>query len=550
MLRLLFTEYDKTRRCVYTDGDSEDLSIKELQKLELAEAKRQNKSERYVEKDRKYIFDCDKFGSSVRKLKFHEDLNEDRLIVKEEGVHNIEKDTKKMLKKWKANIMYHVNDAICRLEKEEEITDAKYTEGQIVTLEQKDDLAQLYYHLMKQVRFCTALGRCGFKCIHCLKSKSPKQFFDTAEMYNVYRSSHTIFEHLKKCTYCPSSVRKSLQVLKYYYQEYQHGQAMNRMRFWIFVREILWEQMQRYNNKNNTSNTKDNCNTSISSKNADQLVTPAILVEEDRSTKNNGITIEERYYFDDVFQDAKSVNSENFSIIIKEPFQAITDWQDLDEIDEFKKASTLLPPIEIATETSSSDKIWGDRNDPSNDSLSDEEWLTSVAKDLLLSKPPKEPNKKQDKQKEKIISKPAETKINIDEAKANIPPPHAPSIRGPDYCTIHADTSFLKTNTQLTTKRRHDVTDENNISPSHKKRKILFKSIATLKDDMSTFFKSCSPYVQNLLQWDIQCAEDAFCSERNAPFALGLLVRRYFPGYGTCVVTFDIICCYEYVLHI
>ena len=169
------------------------------------------------------------------------------------------------------------------------------------------------------------------------------------------------------------------------------------------------------------------------------------------------------------------------------------------------------------------------------------------------------------------------TATSVEEAKSNIPPLHAqsipvsilntlvtciatvsrdhrrcrrPRLLGSDYCTIHADTSFLTTNTQLTTKRRHDVTDENNIAPSCKKRKILFKSIATLKDDMSTFFKSCSPYVQNLLQWDIQCAEDAFCSERNAPFALGLLVRRYFPGYGTCVVTFGIICCYEYVLHI
>ncbi len=115
-----------------------------------------------------------------------------------------------------------------------------------------------------------------------------------------------------------------------------------------------------------------------------------------------------------------------------------------------------------------------------------------------------------------------------------------PKVPGSDYCICHSDPGCVKastesshgkkcTNISLKRKDRENGSDE---SPRRKKRKKIFKSIACLKDDVSSFFRGVCPHKMNLLNWNIQCVEDAFCSERNMPFALGLQVRRYFPGYG------------------
>jgi hypothetical protein len=115
-----------------------------------------------------------------------------------------------------------------------------------------------------------------------------------------------------------------------------------------------------------------------------------------------------------------------------------------------------------------------------------------------------------------------------------------PKVAGSDYCSVHNDPCAIalidnQQKNNISCKRKERDID-NQESPKRKKRK-QFKSIACLMDDVSNFFRRMSPHVKNLLRWDIQCTEDLFCSERNMPFALGLQVRRYFPGYGKlCVI--------------
>lgn len=173
----------------------------------------------------------------------------------------------------------------------------------------------------------------------------------------------------------------------------------------------------------------------------------------------------------------------------------------------------------------------------------------------------------------KIASQAAESALNVEEAMSNILPLDAPAIpigvmnalvtciaktskgnrrcrrpkvNGSDFCVVHNDTTFssnrLQTNTLTRTSPKRKFFLENN-EEAHgvqKKKKARFKSIAAMKADVQNFFREvCQPYVKNLLKWNIQSVEDAFCSERNAPFPLGLHVRRYFPGYGTLMWKFN-----------
>lgn len=84
----------------------------------------------------------------------------------------------------------------------------------------------------------------------------------------------------------------------------------------------------------------------------------------------------------------KSVNAADDRM--KQQDQAVVDWEDLDEIRVFEKATELLPPIDVAAETTlrareskPCKKKWSE-----NDSSSDEEWLTEVATGLLVSSKP------------------------------------------------------------------------------------------------------------------------------------------------------------------
>lgn len=104
-------------------------------------------------------------------------------------------------------------------------------------------------------------------------------------------------------------------------------------------------------------------------------------------------------------------------------------------------------------------------------------------------------------------------------------------IPGSDYCTFHKN-PFSISKTGCVEIPSSKAKDDNGNSPQKHKNARIFKTVAQLKDDVRDFFKKISPNASNNLKWDIQCIEDAYLSERNVPFALGLLVRRYFPGYG------------------
>lgn len=114
-----------------------------------------------------------------------------------------------------------------------------------------------------------------------------------------------------------------------------------------------------------------------------------------------------------------------------------------------------------------------------------------------------------------------------------------PRVNGSEYCCVHIDTTF-STN-YLSLKRKHDDVQCKETQEGRKKReKMMFKSVADFTSDVRNFFQNFSPFIKNILRWNIHCAEDVFCSERNSPFPLGLKVRRYFPGYGELNDTADI----------
>ena len=152
-----------------------------------------------------------------------------------------------------------------------------------------------------------------------------------------------------------------------------------------------------------------------------------------------------------------------------------------------------------------------------------------------------------------LASEAATTSITVEEAMNKIPPLHSSAIPigvmstlvtciatisknknrrclrakmpGSNYCTIHKNPFPSKNECVI-------VPTSKSPSPSKRKRTRVFKSVAQIKKDVQKFFSEISPTVYNGLKWNIQSIEDAFLAERNNPFALGLHVRRYFPGYG------------------
>ncbi len=159
-----------------------------------------------------------------------------------------------------------------------------------------------------------------------------------------------------------------------------------------------------------------------------------------------------------------------------------------------------------------------------------------------------------------IASSAAKTSVNVDEAIGKIPRIHTSAIpdgimaslvtciatiskdksrrclrakvKGSDYCTIHKNpyNSISKNECIVVSSSKSSVHFEKGLA--QRKQGKTFKSLSQLKVDAHDFFRKVSPHANNDLKWNIQCIEDAFLSERNVPFALGLHIRRFFPGYG------------------
>ena len=279
MLRLLLTECNKTRRCVYTDGDSEDLSIKELQKLELAEAKRQNGTGK--SDTEKITYEMKNDNIDLNEDSKDQDSEPDDDTEMKNDNNNLNEDSKELCETIVSKDQDSEPDddtktdrfsdpklrkAILTLENEEAKTDEISKEARVVTANQKPEMLPFIYHLMKQYRFrkyskdellsyasidCADLAtcglQCGLQCVHCTNSDEPRHFFHSKAL-RLYKRIIMLFHHLEECKYCPSSVHRSLGVLKGNESKFE-GRMKRITLTKQYVYDVLWNQLLTHNTK-------------------------------------------------------------------------------------------------------------------------------------------------------------------------------------------------------------------------------------------------------------------------------------------------------------
>ena len=107
-----------------------------------------------------------------------------------------------------------------------------------------------------------------------------------------------------------------------------------------------------------------------------------------------------------------------------------------------------------------------------------------------------------------------------------------------DYCNAHQDAIQLSissaNNVKLVAEKLPGDTEElcgdgedDDINP-----RSPFLSIDELIQNVRHTLRETLATQENTRNWRIKCIEDAFLCERNQPYPVGMLVRRYFPGHG------------------
>lgn len=98
-----------------------------------------------------------------------------------------------------------------------------------------------------------------------------------------------------------------------------------------------------------------------------------------------------------------------------------------------------------------------------------------------------------------------------------------PKLPGLDYCTIHCAPALL-------TGKKNTVQEKVDVDRSVEEQK---RKISTIKDEVFTFLRTeISSHQINSRSWNVRCIEDSMLCQNQAPFPLGLRVRKFFPGYG------------------
>lgn len=112
-----------------------------------------------------------------------------------------------------------------------------------------------------------------------------------------------------------------------------------------------------------------------------------------------------------------------------------------------------------------------------------------------------------------------------------------PKLRDSDYCSAHQ--SAIGFYSEQGKEEPVDMeTKVTNIEESSGNDTVIgpFISIDLLLKNVRHTLRETLPLQENSRKWRIKCIEDAFLCERNEPFPLGLIVRRFFPGHGTSFV--------------
>jgi len=113
-----------------------------------------------------------------------------------------------------------------------------------------------------------------------------------------------------------------------------------------------------------------------------------------------------------------------------------------------------------------------------------------------------------------------------------------PKKKNSDYCNTHQDAIQLSISSANNvkpvaekvpgdTEELCDDDEDNGMNP-----RGPFISIDELIQNVRHSLRETLATQENTRNWRIKCIEDAFLCERNQPYPLGMLVRRYFPGHG------------------
>lgn len=106
-----------------------------------------------------------------------------------------------------------------------------------------------------------------------------------------------------------------------------------------------------------------------------------------------------------------------------------------------------------------------------------------------------------------------------------------PKLENSDYCTLHQDVISLN-NDKVSDEIENQSDDVAKEYLKEKEAPNPFVSVDCLMNDIRSRLRNALNTQENARNWEIKCIEDAFLCERNEPYPLGLMVRRYFPGHG------------------
>ena len=112
-----------------------------------------------------------------------------------------------------------------------------------------------------------------------------------------------------------------------------------------------------------------------------------------------------------------------------------------------------------------------------------------------------------------------------------------PKVAGSDYCSSHQ--SAIKVGINSDTLSSGAYIKKCAKKKSDAKQQGAFTSINQLIANIRCALRDTVSEQKNYRNWRIKCIEDAFVCERNEPFPLGLIVRRFFPGHGAFCVRFN-----------
>jgi hypothetical protein len=217
LLSFFFIENNKSRRCQYTDGDEEDLSIKDLQALEYDTNKRSKGRRQRMDKEKRH-FEKEQMGYTDENDETQDSLNpkakaENEVLTKDipvdvmaQAIHFLEEKTLKN----------HHELIVSMQDKDSCLTDFTYhalKNFKLTTVHKEGGRGNNIKTTLSGIDLrrlqCKSTDLRGLQCIHC-----PRKFF-FLNFDNFFNHFSIIPAHALNCRSGPEDVKNALQTLKY-----------------------------------------------------------------------------------------------------------------------------------------------------------------------------------------------------------------------------------------------------------------------------------------------------------------------------------------------